>query len=777
MARLIGPDESCRLVYLATGANRGKALAQGLSAVIYADAGLTTPANILTMPGGAAIANSTVTIDSYSRIPLFQFPDGVDTVYTSVGSGPATPLYARVDDRLDSLATTAAGAIPLTQRGVASGVATLDSAALLPVDQLTAGWDASPLRMPSYVQPAQILTTFQASHGWSNNAGSTFTANYTGDYILGSQCAQIVTGGTHTQANVSKTGMASFDATGRMVRLRFKVISGFTAMQEIGFFLGSSNFTNFYKWSIQVQGGSRFVQPNEWCTVTLSFHDATSGGSPVRSALTDGRCFVTDDGTGTPVTVLWQSVELIPEKSSAFPGGVISICFDDSYISQWTSAKPGLDSRGWPGVAYTIDDYIDSGAARLTLAQLKAMQDHAGWEIAAHAHTAVNHSASYTGLTAAQLEADIRGQRASLMSKGLRASDGTAYPLGQYGSTSDGQSTLDIVRSHWGYARTTSSRLKETLPPADRWRLRAISAISTFSGGYLPATLTTAVTGDIAKCATYGTWLILVFHDIVPGTPTATTQCQQSDYDNILAAIASSGIPVLTVSEVLRKLAAQDAYTFGTAAGTVAQGSDSRIVGALQAASNLSDLGNVVTARNTLAVDTSGTPADRGWLAWTQAVSAPQQGTALTTAGTLYLMRLRRVPAGTVSNALIFVTAAGVTLTSGQCFAALYTAAGALVAQTADQATSWASTGLKTMAFTAPYSNPSTQDLYLGVWFNGTTGPALARGTGVSAALINAGLSSPNFAMASADTGLTTTPPANFAAQTSLNVWYWAALS
>jgi peptidoglycan/xylan/chitin deacetylase (PgdA/CDA1 family) len=416
--------------------------------------------------------------------------------------------------------------------------------------QTPPGVDASPLRLPTFAQPSQILTELQSGHGWTNNAGSTI-ATETTDFIRGSQSVKITTGGAGAQANLSKTGMSSFDASNKAVRLRFKVLSGFSNMAEIGFFLGSSSFANFYKWSIQVTASSRYVQPGEWCTITLSWHDATSSGTPNRAALTDGRFYVIDNNTGNQVAVLWQSAELVPDGSATWANGVISICFDDVYASQWTGAKPTLDARGYPASAYVIGDYIGT-AGRLTLSQLQTLQDSSGWEIAGHASTGTNHTASYTGLTAASLESDIRTQRAWLNSKGLRGADGTAYPLGQYGLTSDSASTLDIVRAYWGYARTTHSRTKETFPPADRYRLRAISSISTFSGGVTPSSITTATTGEIDKCKANKSWLIMVFHDLTAGAPAATTQCQQSDFDAIVAAIAAAGVPVRTVADVLR---------------------------------------------------------------------------------------------------------------------------------------------------------------------------------------------------------------------------------
>jgi hypothetical protein len=155
--------------------------------------------------------------------------------------------------------------------------------------------------------------------------------------------------------------------------------------------------------------------------------------------------------------------------------------------------------------------------------------------------------------------------------------------------------------------------------------------------------------------------------------------------------------------------------------------------------------------------------SDRGYLAWSLPPSALSGGTALATAGTLYLTRIRRVPAGTVSNLVVLLSAAGVTLTAGQCFAALFDASGPWLRSTADQAT-------------APVTHTGG-DLYAGLWFNGTTGPSIYRSSDTSSAMNNAGLSSPNLETATADTGLTTTAPASFGAQTASSFHNWVAVS
>lgn len=170
-------------------------------------------------------------------------------------------------------------------------------------------------------------------------------------------------------------------------------------------------------------------------------------------------------------------------------------------------------------------------------------------------------------------------------------------------------------------------------------------------------------------------------------------------------------------------------------------------------------------------------PTDRGYKAWSMPPFAASVGTALATAGTLYLTRIRRVPAGPVTNIVVFVSTGGTSLTAGQCFASLFTAAGVLLGTTADQATAWGSAGIKTMALSGGAITHGGGDLYAGMWFNGTTGPAMYRGANGSGTLNNVGLSAPNMETATANTGLTTTPPNPFGTQSTGALHYWVALS
>jgi hypothetical protein len=112
MDGLIGPDEGSRWAYSIGPSNVLKAV-KNTPCTMYLDAQLTLVAPIKTTLG-AVVEESVVTTDVFSRFPLFMFPvvDDVliDKVYTSLGGGPVVTLYARFDDRLDSLGEAIAAA-------------------------------------------------------------------------------------------------------------------------------------------------------------------------------------------------------------------------------------------------------------------------------------------------------------------------------------------------------------------------------------------------------------------------------------------------------------------------------------------------------------------------------------------------------------------------------------------------------------------------------------------------------------------------------------------
>lgn len=171
-------------------------------------------------------------------------------------------------------------------------------------------------------------------------------------------------------------------------------------------------------------------------------------------------------------------------------------------------------------------------------------------------------------------------------------------------------------------------------------------------------------------------------------------------------------------------------------------------------------------------------PADHGLVGWSFDPAHAQAGTVLPTGGTLHLARVRAVSSA-ITAIQLYLTAGGGTLTAGRCFAAVFTDAGAILgagAVTADQATAWATSGLKDMALTVAQSVTPNAFYQIGFFFNGTTGPAVARGSNLAATQINAGIGAAPFRYSTADTGLTTAMPGTLGTQTAAGNAWWVGL-
>ncbi|MEV5877432.1 polysaccharide deacetylase family protein [Streptomyces sp. NPDC052101] len=185
------------------------------------------------------------------------------------------------------------------------------------------------------------------------------------------------------------------------------------------------------------------------------------------------------DNAGDPVTYRLQAVELVPDTSSVFPKGLVSLTFDDSHASLHDLARPVMDAYGFPGTNYNIADAIGADGC-LTIGKVRSLQDRSGWEMAGHACATSAHAASYGRLTAQQVDDDLRRLREWLVSN--------------------------------GFGGTTLSKL-------------------------------TAAGGALDRCAVNGDWLIICLHRVVAGRPSSNTEISQRGLAALVKAVSDRGIP------------------------------------------------------------------------------------------------------------------------------------------------------------------------------------------------------------------------------------------
>lgn len=178
-------------------------------------------------------------------------------------------------------------------------------------------------------------------------------------------------------------------------------------------------------------------------------------------------------------------------------------------------------------------------------------------------------------------------------------------------------------------------------------------------------------------------------------------------------------------------------------------------------------------------VGTDQVPTDNAWL--TQSLDDPWMcsGGTIPTAGVLTGVVVKLPPGGgLISNVEFYITAAGATLTVGQCFACIHDdASGALLASgDCSAGGTLDAIGKKKIPMSVPFSRGLfTGPLRVSMFWNGTTGPTLLRGSSVSGGAANMGRTTPR--SFTADGGLTTVVPAVMGAQTNNAPCYFFALS
>lgn len=167
---------------------------------------------------------------------------------------------------------------------------------------------------------------------------------------------------------------------------------------------------------------------------------------------------------------------------------------------------------------------------------------------------------------------------------------------------------------------------------------------------------------------------------------------------------------------------------------------------------------------------------DRGLIAWSWDPSL-QPGAGNPTTGVLNLTRVQIRRPVTITNLVASVAVAGVTLTAGQNFGALYDSAGTRVGVTADQTAAWGSAGNKTMALTASYL--AAQGFYwVALLSNGTTAPQFVRAPTSTSGLNNLGATVATAFSGTFGAAQTTTPASITPGTIALNpVTYFAAVS
>jgi peptidoglycan/xylan/chitin deacetylase (PgdA/CDA1 family) len=369
---------------------------------------------------------------------------------------------------------------------------------------------------------ATVIQNFQTGHGWTKATLGALVDDTT-DWVKGTQCVKLTTDGASGACVCKKTGLTAINFTGRQPIVWIKV-NDQSRVWELSLYLSSDNLTShFYIFDIKTNQ----LDSGKWIPLVLSFTNATVTGTPNRAAINSIQFRAKDNGSSLPFDLKIGGIGSVAEASA----GVCSITFDDNWASAYDVARPIMDAYNFAGTMYTIPDAVGT-TNYMTLAQLKKLQDEAGWDVAGH---------HQTNLTTLQNpDYAVRSVKKWLGENGFhKGLSEFAYPNGAYNDD-----VIAAVKRHFRSGRSIIEKAEVPMP-ADLMRLKVLQCYNTVA----PATIAAAVTAAL----TNKDWLILVFHKIVT-TATVSTEYSTANFTTVIGDIATQGIAVKPVSEVLNGL-------------------------------------------------------------------------------------------------------------------------------------------------------------------------------------------------------------------------------
>lgn len=385
---------------------------------------------------------------------------------------------------------------------------------------------------------ASIVTLLASGHGFTAPAPSpVVNVDDTGVFLMGLQSLRLTTQGAGVSQTARKTGLTSFDMTGKMFRVTFMVDQP-THLANLRFDCSNDSFTNWWRGLFIASNATIVADPllaaGTWYQMTIPWGLFTvGGGAPTRTGITAVQMVVVDDGTGVPVNVWLDKVALVPEPASA----LITLTFDDGRDGAFLKAKPILDAAGWRATWGPIVDKIGV-TGYMTLTQNRALLE-AGWDPAVHAYASAIHN-SYPTVSDSDAIRDTLLAKVWMRENGFGPADNFLIPKG--GLVSAARDTA--FRGSFALTRGTFPTVRETYPPGRPWNLRP----------YNPGTKSVAtVEGIIDEAVNNKEWLILQLHQVADALDGDANTVLTADFQTLVTYIQGKGaaVKVKSLAEVI----------------------------------------------------------------------------------------------------------------------------------------------------------------------------------------------------------------------------------
>jgi len=366
-----------------------------------------------------------------------------------------------------------------------------------------------------------------------------------GNFIIGNSALKITSNGAGTGIAASTT-VSSTNMSGQQLKLWIMVANA-ANINNLRVAVSNDNMVDYYYWQVanMFNTTANYFINNQWVPLTLNFGDARTVGSPVRSQINTVQIQLADNGSGATSTAWVNGLSMFPE-----PGfGVVTLTWDDNFITQWSVAKPLLDQYGYLGTYYILPENVNKDSTFMDMTELQFIAQQ-GNDMGIHPTLWLDSS------TASSAQQIILNAKNWMASNGLYGTAGNefAFPNGIFGNSTSSALTGPPALQQYCQEYFTSCRTvinyagtgigEETLNPGSPYLLRVETIIST--------TPTSTLHALDQQAAQNHEWLIYELHQVTTSTPVGSTQMSSSTFAYLLNDIASTpGLQVKTVSDVL----------------------------------------------------------------------------------------------------------------------------------------------------------------------------------------------------------------------------------
>lgn len=194
------------------------------------------------------------------------------------------------------------------------------------------------------------------------------------------------TGAANSYARAEYTLSSPTDFSNRFLRLR--VYFDETQLDSNGFYLiirfhSARSGDGFLQWTARIQN----LTMSQWQTlnigkVQLSVNSTSNWPEDYWTDINKISIGIRRTVTGGAVG-WFDKIELVEELKTA---GIVTFRFDDNLTSQYLYAAPELAKYGWGGVAATNICNLRASPNRLSVDELRALQEEYGWDIVSHTY-------------------------------------------------------------------------------------------------------------------------------------------------------------------------------------------------------------------------------------------------------------------------------------------------------------------------------------------------------------------------------------------------------